>query len=148
MFVDYSTCNTSNTVGINHLCFNYTTTSRVVQIMVHSVYAMFCLKENAKLFDETPSGLRDHKMSMCDWDVEVETGFSGKQLLNQMWRFSNAKERWNISCRDRSDQIFLASIMTFNGIYLNECKNELSLVLWEINTVWNTCPSSFWSNSW
>jgi len=33
------------------------------------------MKENSRLFDETPSGLREHKISMCDWEIEVESGF-------------------------------------------------------------------------
>ena len=46
---------------------------------------LIMFKENAKLFDETPSGLRDHKMSMCEWDVEVENGFPGKKLLQNIF---------------------------------------------------------------
>jgi len=33
------------------------------------------MKENSRLFEETPTGFRDHKMSMCEWDMEVESGF-------------------------------------------------------------------------
>ena len=31
------------------------------------------MSENATLFEETPSGLREHKQSMCDWEQEEDT---------------------------------------------------------------------------
>ena len=30
------------------------------------------MTENATLFEETPSGLRDHKQSMCEWELEED----------------------------------------------------------------------------
>lgn len=30
------------------------------------------MTENSTLFEETPSGLRDHKQSMCEWELEED----------------------------------------------------------------------------
>lgn len=43
------------------------------------------MKENSKLFDETPSGLREHKASISEWEMEVETSFPGKEKVFIFW---------------------------------------------------------------
>ena len=30
------------------------------------------MQDNATLFEETPSGLRDHKQSVCEWEIEED----------------------------------------------------------------------------
>ena len=32
------------------------------------------MTENATLFEETPSGLREHKASTCEWEMEEDSG--------------------------------------------------------------------------